>query len=187
MELLLGSNSPRRAQLLNEMGYTFTKVSINCDESFDVNLPLHQVAPYLAQKKSEAYSVLMPQQILITADTVVINQDQLLNKPTNREEAVAMLSSLSGANHTVQTGLCLRSTEKTILTSVTTTVYVDKLSAGEIAFYVDTYNPLDKAGAYGIQEWFGLARISKIEGCYYNVVGLPCNELYKRLKNDYEI
>jgi septum formation protein len=188
MKILLGSNSPRRNELLTQLGYVFTKVKIDCDEVFSSSMPVEEVAEYLAKKKSLAYTSLNENEILITADTVVIADGQILNKPKDREEARSMLTMLSGKSHLVQTGLCIRSLEKDALLDTTTTrVTVKKLTDEEITFYIETYKPYDKAGAYGIQEWFGLACVSSISGSYYNVVGLPTDLLYKRLKNSYGI
>ena len=185
MRLLLGSNSPRRNELLTQMGYSFDQVSIDCDEAFDSKMPVTDVAQYLSLQKSKTYTSLHKNELLITADTVVVSNNIILNKPQDREQAFDMLSQLSNRTHLVQTGLCLRTLEQTVLTSCETEVTVDFLSPEEIYFYIDNYNPYDKAGAYGIQEWFGLSKVSTIKGCYFNVVGLPCSLLHKRLRNDY--
>jgi septum formation protein len=184
MKLLLGSNSPRRNELLAQLGYSFTKVKIDCGEDFSATMDVNTVAGYLAEKKSQAYAVLQTDEILITADTVVIADGEILNKPADKAEATRMLQMLSGKSHLVQTGLCIRSVNggKTVDTE-TTLVYVNELTDTQIAYYVDTYKPYDKAGAYGIQEWFGIACVSRIEGSYYNVVGLPTDLLFKRLND----
>ena len=186
MKLLLGSNSPRRNELLSQLGYSFTKVKIECDEDFSSAMPVEDVAGFLARKKSLAYDSLGDDEILITADTVVIAEKTILNKPTDQEEARSMLTKLSGKSHLVQTGVCIRSLSKgeSVETS-TTRVTVKELTLEEIDFYIETYKPYDKAGAYGIQEWFGLACVTSLSGSYYNVVGLPTETLFKRLKNDY--
>ena len=186
MKLLLGSNSPRRNELLSQLGYSFTKVKIECDEDFSSAMPVEDVAGFLARKKSLAYDSLGDDEILITADTVVIAEKTILNKPTDQEEARSMLTMLSGKSHLVQTGVCIRSLSKgeSVETS-TTRVTVKELTTEEIDFYIETYKPYDKAGAYGIQEWFGLACVTSLSGSYYNVVGLPTDILFKRLKNDY--
>ncbi|MDB9882753.1 Maf family protein [Bacteroidia bacterium] len=181
-KLLLGSNSPRRNELMAQMGLGFTKVSINCNEDFSEEMDMMEVAAFLAEKKSNAYDHLQSGELLITADTTVVIHDTILNKPLNEIEARVMLESLSGGVHKVITGVALRGLDRGIeVFSSSTEVWVSELSKEEIDFYVTTYKPLDKAGAYGIQEWFGLTQVSRIEGCYYNVVGLPCNELFKRL------
>ncbi|HBN02688.1 MAG TPA: septum formation protein Maf [Bacteroidetes bacterium] len=187
MRLLLGSNSPRRNELLGHMGYTFDKIAIYCDEAFDIEMPATEVAEYLANKKSNSYTSLRKNELLITADTVVIYNETIMNKPQDRDEAFYMLSQLNNTTHLVQTGFCLRTLDKTISSTCSTEVTVDVLSPEEINFYLDNYQPYDKAGAYGIQEWFGLTKVKHINGCYFNVVGLPCSELYKRLKNDYGV
>jgi septum formation protein len=185
MNILLGSNSPRRNELLAQLGFDFTKVSITCDEDFSPDMAVGEVAEYLANKKSMAYSGLQDSDILITADTVVIAEDIILNKPADRAEAIHMLSTLSGKEHSVQTGVCIRTVRKQESFTSETVVKLRKISQDDIAHYVDTYKPYDKAGAYGIQEWFGLALVESISGSFYNVVGLPTDQLYKRLKDDY--
>lgn len=188
MKLLLGSNSPRRNQLLKEMGYAFTKVTIDCDEDFDEAMPSEEVPRYLAGKKSDAYTDLKSGELLITADTVVVaNGGHILNKPLDKEHAERMMYSLSDETHKVITGVCLRSIDKKIIFSETTEVMVDGLTTDEIEYYLERFKPYDKAGAYGIQEWFGLTRVRGINGCYYNVVGLPCNALYDHLVNAFGI
>ena len=187
MKLLLGSNSPRRNELLAQMGYTFEKVAIDCDEAFDIEMPATEVAEYLSRQKSNAYITLQKNELLITADTVVICNNTILNKPQNRDEAFQMLSQLSNATHLVQTGFCLRTLEKTISSECITEVTVHVLSPKEIYFYIDKYKPYDKAGSYGIQEWFGLAKVKHLKGCYFNVVGLHCSAIHKRLKDDYGV
>ena len=185
MKILLGSNSPRRNELLTQMDIDFTKVKITCDEDFDEAMHSSEVPVFLSQKKSEAYTALQENELLITADTVVVNGDEILNKPTDAQEAEKMLCSLSGDSHEVITGVTLRTRDKEVSFSSSTKVWIDELSPADIEHYISKYKPYDKAGAYGIQEWFGLSQVVKIEGCFYNVVGLPCSLLYKRLKNDY--
>lgn len=185
MNIILGSNSPRRNELLAQLGFEFTKVSITCDEYFSPDMAVGEVAEYLANKKSMAYPRLQDSDILITADTVVISEGIILNKPADRAEAIHMLSTLSGKEHSVQTGVCIRSAAKQESFTSETVVKLRKISKEDIAHYIDIYKPYDKAGAYGIQEWFGLALVESISGSFYNVVGLPTDQLYKRLKNDY--
>ena len=185
MNIILGSNSPRRNELLAQLGFEFTKVSITCDEDFSPDMAVGEVAEYLANKKSMAYPRLQDSDILITADTVVISEGIILNKPADRAEAIHMLSTLSGKEHSVQTGVCIRSVAKQESFTSKTAVKLRKISQEDIDHYVDTYKPYDKAGAYGIQEWFGLALVECISGSFYNVVGLPTDQLHKRLKDDY--
>ena len=187
MNIILGSNSPRRNELLAQLGFEFTKVSITCDEYFSPDMAVGEVAEYLANKKSMAYSGLQDSDILITADTVVISEGIILNKPADRAEAIHMLSTLSGKEHSVQTGVCIRSLAKQESFTSKTAVKLRKISQEDIDHYVDTYKPYDKAGAYGIQEWFGLALVECISGSFYNVVGLPTDQLHKRLKDDYYV
>jgi len=187
MKILLGSNSPRRNELLAQMDIPFTKVKIECEEDFDEAMPAEEVPEYLSQKKSMAYTDLLAGELLITADTVVVNGTRILNKPKDANEATTMLNSLSGSEHKVITGVTLRTLEKTVSFSSTTRVKINELSDNDIEHYISKYKPYDKAGAYGIQEWFGLSQVERIEGCFYNVVGLPCNLLFKRLKNDYNV
>jgi len=187
MELLLGSNSPRRNELMTQMGFSFKKVKIDCEETFSTDMQVNKVAQYLAEKKACAYGDLEPNQILITADTTVVHNNTILNKPANKEEAYDMLSQLNNNNHDVVTGVCIRTNSGLESFSCTTNVEVDLISERDLNYYINEYKPYDKAGGYGIQEWFGLTQIKGIRGCYFNVVGLPCNDLFKRLKNDYGI
>ncbi|MCB9261702.1 MAG: septum formation protein Maf [Flavobacteriales bacterium] len=178
---LLGSKSPRRSELLQMLGVSFSVVSINCDERFDPDMPPQQVAQYLAKTKSEAFAGNLENSVLITADTTVILKNEILNKPADTDEAFEMLCKLSGNQHIVNTGICLRNNEKTITFFDETEVFVNPMTRDEIWYYIEKYQPLDKAGAYGIQEWFGMAKIEKINGCFYNVMGLPTAKLYSEL------
>jgi septum formation protein len=187
MKILLGSNSPRRNELLNQMGITFTKVSIDCDEDFDADMIAEEVPVSLSKKKSAAYTDLQDEELLITADTVVICEEKILNKPQDEEDALEMLWMLSDTSHKVVTGVTLRSLQREVSFSSTTLVHLDKLTDSAVNYYLGRYKPYDKAGSYGIQEWFGLSCVKGIEGCFYNVVGLPCSLLYKRLKNDFDV
>lgn len=181
--LLLASNSPRRRELLAGLGLEFTiPASYGVEETFPDDLPYDEVAEYLALKKSEAFpNTLSAADILITADTVVLCDGRILGKPESRESAVEMLRLLSGRRHTVVTGVALRNAAKTRSFSVMSDVWFREIDSEEIEYYVDTYKPYDKAGAYGIQEWIGYATIKKIEGSFYNVMGLPVQVLYTEL------
>jgi septum formation protein len=181
LRLLLGSKSPRRQALLAQMDLDFDTVQIDAEESFDSQIPVNEVAEYLAQKKSIAYKKSLNGAILITSDTTVILENDILNKPQDIDEARNMLLRLSGKSHIVNTGVCLRS--ETIKRSFyeETEVILKKLTIQEIDYYIQTYKPFDKAGAYGIQEWIGMIGIQEIKGCYYNVMGLPTSRLYKEL------
>ena len=181
--LILASQSPRRRQLLADAGIEFELAPrFECEESFPDDMPADEVAEYLSRLKSEAYpEPLAEQDILLTADTVVIAQSRILGKPTDRAEAIAMISMLSGCEHDVVTGVTLRTASRTHSFSVLSKVRFRTLDEEEIAYYVDTYRPFDKAGAYGIQEWIGCVAIEAIEGSFYNVMGLPVQMLYVKL------
>lgn len=185
MELLLGSKSPRRKELLLSLECDFKVVHIDVEESFPDSLKASDVATYLAVKKANAYKGLKPDQVLLTADTTVVVGNTILNKPQSREDAVAMLSALNNNTHAVITGFCLKSLEKQCKTAVTTNVTFGKLSSEQIDYYIETYQPYDKAGAYGIQEWIGHIGVSALEGSYTNVVGLPTFEVYHLLKKEF--
>ncbi len=183
MLLLLASKSPRRRELLAQLGIPFTLVDIDVDERLSTPLPAPQVAETLALRKAAGYQApLAADEVLVTADTVVVHQDEVLGKPHDRPEAIRMLQSLSGCAHQVYTGVCLRSSTRSVSFTECTQVHFRNLSDGEIAYYVDHYRPFDKAGAYGIQEWIGMVGIARIEGCFYNVMGLPVARLYRELQ-----
>ncbi len=185
MKILLASNSPRRRELLKMLvpDYAIAE-SRDVEEVYPQDTPLHEVAPYLSRLKAKAYKdCLVPDEVIITADTVVINQGRLMGKPHSEAQALEMLKSLMGRTHQVVTGVTLTSAHHTETFSETTDVTFDTLSDQEIADYVHNYRPLDKAGAYGIQEWIGAAAITGIRGCFYNVMGLPLHALYLHLKN----
>jgi septum formation protein len=181
--IILGSQSTRRQKLLAELGIKFNIFAKrNIIETFPSEMPIEEVPLYLAKIKSKAYeSEIKNNTILITADTVVVCNHEIVGKPKSLQEAKTILSKLSGKRHTVVTGVSIRSLNKEHLFSISTYVYFRELTADEINYYVDTYKPLDKAGAYGIQEWIGYIAVEKIEGSYYNVVGLPVHELYLEL------
>ena len=182
--LILASASPRRRELLAGCDLDFTLADkFECEECYPADLAADKVAEYLSQLKSNAYPhALGEKEILLTADTVVILGDKILGKPHSEAEAVEMISSLSGATHKVVTGVTLRTAEQTISFSAESLVSFRALEAEEIAYYVEKYRPMDKAGAYGIQEWIGYTAIERIEGSFYNVMGLPVQRLYSALK-----
>ena len=182
--LILASASPRRIGLLKELNLTFDCIPLDVEEVFPDHLKDHEVARFLAHLKAEAFpkDKLTRESILITADTIVCLNDEILGKPNNREQAIEMLRNLSGQMHKVITGVCLRSHDKECIFSNETDVYFCKLSDDEITYYVDQFQPFDKAGAYGIQEWIGYIGIEKIEGSYFNVMGLPVQQLYRELE-----
>jgi septum formation protein len=179
--LIVASSSPRRQYLMKEAGFNFTTEKPDVDESFPGDLPVEQVAKYLAEKKAEFFRPKMNDEIVVTADTVVILNNAILNKPGDRIEAFDMLSRLSGHTHFVMTGVCIISKEKEISFDDTTEVTFQKLTQKEIEFYIDNYKPYDKAGAYGAQDWIGMVAIQKIVGSYFNVMGLPIHKVYQHL------
>lgn len=182
--LILASQSPRRRQLLADAGIEFVLAPrFECEESFPDTMPAAEVAEYLSSLKSEAYPELLgANDILLTADTVVIACNRILGKPADRAEAIEMITMLSGRDHEVVTGVTLRSAECVKSFSVVSKVQFRALAQEEIEYYVDTYRPYDKAGSYGIQEWIGYVGIEGIEGSFYNVMGLPVQRLYSILK-----
>jgi len=182
--LILASASPRRISLLKELNLSFDCIPLDVEEVFPSDLKDHEVAKFLAKLKAEAFPIekLTGKSILITADTIVCLNDEVIGKPEDREHAIEMLRKLSGQMHKVITGVCLRSLDKESIFSNETDVYFSKLTEDEITYYVDQFKPLDKAGAYGIQEWIGYIGIEKIVGSYFNVMGLPVQQLYLELK-----
>jgi len=182
-KIILASQSPRRRELLKGLDIPFEIAqNYDFDETYPSELPLDEVAAYLAGKKSDAYpEILNDNEILITADTLVKCQDELLGKPENKQDAINMLKTLSGQRHEVITGTCIRNCSGKEIFSVSSYVYFTDLTDEEIEYYVEKYLPLDKAGAYGIQEWIGYVGIEKIEGSYYNVMGLPVSQLWGKL------
>lgn len=185
-DLLLASASPRRRQLMTLLNIDFKTVpAIEVDESFPKLSDANDIPLLLSQVKAEAYSSFFRQTanaLIVTADTVVILDDVILGKPKNRKEAVSMLMDLSGKKHRVVTGVTISSARHSISFSDITFVTFRQLSEEEILYYVDTYSPFDKAGAYGIQEWIGAVGVENIEGSYFNVMGLPIEALYKHLR-----
>lgn len=184
MRLILSSNSPRRKELLSLIDIPFQVRIINdIDESYSSELPLNEVAEFISQKKALAYVPgIQEDEVVLTADTVVILDNMILGKPKNEDDALQMLRSLSGKTHQVITGVTLTSLTKQRSFSVTTDVTFRELSDEEINYYVDTYKPLDKAGAYGIQEYIGAIGVVGIKGSYFNVVGLPVARISEELK-----
>tara|TARA_B110000967_G_scaffold16633_1_gene15765 strand:- start:599 stop:1183 length:585 start_codon:yes stop_codon:yes gene_type:complete len=181
--IILGSASPRRKELLLDLDLKFSIQTTDKEETFSCSLIEEEIAEFLAKQKSKFLSEKLQQNdLLITADTIVSFKNELLNKPKNKEEAFETLSKLSKNTHKVITGVCLKSKNKEIIFSVTTMVTFKELSKDEIYHYIDKYNPHDKAGAYGIQDWIGKIGINNINGSYTNVVGLPISELYQHLK-----
>lgn len=184
-KVVLASNSPRRKQLLEQLGVNFTtRVLSGIDESYPQDLPVEEIAEYISQKKATAYCEQMTEdELVITADTIVVCGNKVMGKPKDSEDACDMLRELSGKTHKVVTGVTI--TTKKLIKSFSAITEVDfaELTEEEIAYYVETYKPLDKAGAYGIQEWIGCVGVSGMKGSYYNVMGLPIFRLYQELKS----
>ena len=184
MNLILASNSPRRKELLAGLGYPFEVRLLNgIDESYPDSLRGGDIAAHISRVKAEAYRATMADdELVITADTIVCLDEQVLGKPANETEAIAMLRSLSGRTHQVYTGVTLTTTDKTTTFVSCSDVTFAMLTDEEIQHYVTHYRPMDKAGAYGIQEWIGYIGVERIEGSYFNVMGLPVQRLYTELK-----
>ena len=180
--IVLASKSPRRSQLLADCGFAFRVQTKDTDENFDAAMPIRDVAPFLAHKKAAACRhFIIGNEVLITADTVVIVENEIFNKPENEAEAFAMLSILQGAQHTVVTGVCLMTADHETVFAEATKVWFSPMSDDEIRFYIQNYHPFDKAGSYGAQDWVGLTQITRLEGTYTNVMGLPTAQLYRKL------
>jgi len=178
--IVLASNSPRRRELLAGLGIDFeVKVLPDIEELYPAGMPVTQIAEYIACEKAEAYRpVMKANDMIITADTVVIAQGEVMGKPADATDACRMLHVLSGCTHQVVTGVCLTTLHRQQKFSVSTDVTFKKLSDEEIDYYVENYKPFDKAGAYGIQEWIGYIGVTGLEGSYFNVMGLPVQRIY---------
>ena len=183
-KIILASNSPRRKELLAGLGLDFeVRVLPDIDESYPETMAALDTAEYIAGKKAAAYqSVMADDELIITADTVVIVGDEVLGKPADAEEARSMLLKLSGRTHQVVTGVCLTTRQQSVHFSVKTDVTFKSLTDGEIQYYIEKYKPFDKAGAYGIQEWIGYIGCTGLHGSYYNVMGLPVQRIYTELQ-----
>lgn len=182
-KIILGSASPRRRQLLQGLNLNFEVMVRSVEENFPLDMAPNAVAPFLSEVKSTAFNHdLLPNTLIITADTTVILGNEVINKPANFNEAKHMLTKLSGKAHQVVSGVTLLTHVSKTTFSETTSVHIAPLTEAEINFYLTKFKPYDKAGSYGIQEWFGYAKVSKINGCFYNVMGLPVAKLYDNLK-----
>lgn len=184
-DLILASGSPRRKQLLDDIGLDFEVKTVKFEEVFPADLPAQKVAEYLAVGKNQANRLMSGSEIIIAADTIVIFNDQILGKPANEDEAIKTIQLLSGKVHEVITGVCISDATKQVAFSSTTKVKFRVLDEEEVKYYVSRFKPMDKAGSYAIQEWIGLIGIEWIEGSYYNVVGLPVDEVYRILKEEF--
>ena len=180
--IILASNSPRRRELLSGLGFDYeVRVMKGIDESYPEGLSGQEIPVFISREKAAAYT-LAPDELLITADTIVYLEGRVLGKPADREEACQMLRDLSGKTHQVITGVCLTTSEWQHAFPCVSDVTFAQLSDEEIAYYVDRYKPFDKAGAYGIQEWIGYIGVTSLRGSYFNVMGLPIQRLYTELK-----
>jgi len=182
MKILLASQSPRRKELLSSLGFDFEVVKIDCEEILPENIKIEDAAAYLSELKANAFGNLQNDEVLLTSDTVVANDNQFLGKPKNEIEAKEMLKSLSGKIHQVYTGITIKTLDKIITETDVADVEFDEISDEEIDFYIKNYQPFDKAGGYGIQEWLGMSKIKKINGSFYTIMGLPTHLVYKILK-----
>jgi len=184
--LLLASKSPRRQQLLKDLHVNFKTVDIECEEVYPNDMNRYDVPVFLSIEKSNTYlKDISSDEILITADTVVICNERILEKPSDYNQAKEYLNLLANNTNEVVTGVTLRSQSKSISFHVTTEVNFGVLNENEIDFYINTFKPFDKAGAYGIQEWIGMIGVSSISGSYYNVVGLPVHEIYQKILSNF--
>lgn len=181
-KIILASQSPRRSSLLKELGLCFTVDTKNVSEDFPNELAVNEIAAFLAEKKAMPFfDEIETNTLVITADTIVHTETEVLGKPLDHEEATRMLEKLSGRWHTVSTGVCILSKTKKVVFTAHTQVLFKQLTESEINYYVTNFQPFDKAGAYGIQEWIGLVAVQRIEGSYFNVMGLPVQRLYEEL------
>ena len=183
-DIILASKSPRRLELLKGLDIPFSVKVIDVEETYPSDVFGVEIPAYLAEKKSNAFRDLMEENtLLITADTIVWHEGKVLGKPENKAEATSMLNSLSGRRHQVITGVCISTLRKKKTFSVISDVSFAKINAEEIEYYLENYQPYDKAGSYGVQEWIGFIGVESIEGSYFNVMGLPVQRLYNELKN----
>ncbi|KIC61816.1 Maf family protein [Chryseobacterium taiwanense] len=182
MKILLASQSPRRKELLSNLGFDFEVVKIDCEEIVPRHIQVGEAAGYLSELKASAFRTLEENEVLLTADTVVAIDNQFLGKPIGEEEARKMLQLLSGKTHQVYTGITIKTINNTITKTDVADVEIDDLTNDEIEYYIQNYKPFDKAGSYGIQEWLGMAKIKKINGSFYTIMGLPTHLVYKILK-----
>ncbi|WP_124981516.1 Maf family nucleotide pyrophosphatase [Nonlabens xiamenensis] len=183
IEIILASQSPRRQELLKGLDLTFRIETRPVEELYSHKLTGHEITDYLAKLKADAFHDLRENQLLITSDTIVWMDGRALEKPTSAEHAAEMLSTMSGAQHQVFTSVCFTSTKHQETIHDMTRVYFGDLSSDEIQYYIQQYKPFDKAGAYGVQDWLGYTSVERLEGCYYNVMGLPLPKVYHYLKN----
>lgn len=186
-KITLASKSPRRQELLGMLDIPFkTKVKDGIDESYPDDMPAIEVPEFLSRLKGNAYAEdIKENEMVITADTIVILDGQIFGKPHDQEDAIDMLMKLQGRSHIVASGVCVATKEKIVSFTTSTSVTFARISREEAKWYVEKYRPLDKAGAYGIQEWIGCAAVASIDGSFYNVMGLPVHQLYNVLKEEF--
>ncbi len=184
--LILASNSPRRRQLLHDLGFEFTVNVRPTAEDYPATMSPIEVPAYLANQKADKFRIDLGQETILCADTIVVVDNEILNKPANASEARAMLKKLSGRAHQVITGICVMNQQSTRTATDTANVYFKTLTDSEIDHYIEKYKPFDKAGAYGVQEWIGMMGIERIEGSYYTIMGLPVHLVYELL-NDFAL
>jgi septum formation protein len=182
MKLFLASQSPRRKELLSNLGFDFEVVKIDCEEILPEGIEIGEAAAYLSELKAKTFRELVNDEVLLTADTVVAIDNQILGKPKDENEARHMLRLLSGKTHQVYTGITIKSVSKTWTETDVADVEFDEITDDEIEYYIQNYRPFDKAGSYGIQEWLGMAKISRMNGSFYTIMGLPTHLVYKILK-----
>ncbi|MCV9385686.1 Maf family protein [Reichenbachiella ulvae] len=185
-ELVLASGSPRRQQMMRDVGYEFAVRNLDIDESFG-DMPAPEVAEFLAKKKNAACRAMLQDEVIVTADTVVVHDGKILGKPVDEKEACEMIKAMSAQEHQVISAVCISDGEKSLSYSDEVVVTMMPLSKEEIEFYVKQFQPMDKAGAYGIQEWIGMVGVEKISGSFYSVVGMPIHWVYKSLKDNFGI
>ncbi|MBE9468076.1 MAG: septum formation protein Maf [Bacteroidetes bacterium] len=183
-KIILASKSPRRQNLLKELGVDFEIVTNNnVEEIYPEDIPKHDIPVFLAEKKAQGFiNKISNNELIITSDTIVLLNNEVIEKPVDYNDAVKMLNKLSGNKHTVVSGVCITTKQKQVSFSADTNVYFNHLTDDEIKYYINNFKPFDKAGAYGIQEWIGFIGVKKIEGSYFNVMGLPIHRLYEELK-----
>ncbi|HVI46012.1 MAG TPA: Maf family protein [Chitinophaga sp.] len=181
--VILASQSPRRKQLLEQAGIPFEVRVVETAETFPPDMPTQDVPVHIARQKAVAVSAMCkPEEVVIAADTVVVIDNDIIGKPKDREDAISILSRLSGREHKVITGVVLQHDHQERVFSKTTSVHFKLLTQEQISYYVDNYRPYDKAGAYAIQEWIGAVGIDSINGCFYNVMGLPVSKVIEELE-----
>lgn len=180
--IILASKSPRRQHMLKDLGLNFEIQTKETEETYPSDMEVEQIPIYLAEQKALAFkNEIKDNELIITADTIVAKDEEVLGKPSDRQHAEEMLYKLSGRSHRVISGVSLYTKEKMVSFNCITNVFFKSLTEEEINYYLDTYKPFDKAGAYGIQEWIGYIGVERVEGSFYNVVGLPIQQLYKHL------